>query len=154
MKLDQYLPEQSRVSSFIDEMGILASSVGLESTELQGSEVIKETEEEITAEESELTSEVSRRVLVKFNYTGQFNEVYSLFEEINKYKGLLTIQSVSFELSRIGEWDVEIIIASYNLPQDVVDSTVASVNSIRKANSLPIIDQEIIDYVEDRVNAE
>ena len=147
MIIDQYLPKQSRVSTFIDNLNALAISAGLEGTELTGAETIHR-EEELGGEDTLVDQ--PRRVLVTFNYEGSFDEVYKLFEEINNYKQLLSVQSVEFS-KRTKDWSVEIIIASYNLSQDTLDYVVENVMDVSRGKRIETIDQITLDQIKKKV---
>lgn len=151
--IDKYLPKESRVAVLIDDIEKMADGAGLTNAGLEGSEII--TEEEPTSEEGvaseNLEKDKPKRVLVTFNYAGTFDEVYRLFEEINKYKGLLTVQTVLFEKGESSDWDVEITVASYNLPADVVDIAISDALLNRSVGLLPIINEEIMTLIKERV---
>lgn len=144
--VDQYLPKESSVSSFIDEVNALAVNSGLKTSELTGSETVQKEEELVVGEEVERP----KRVLVTFNYTGTFDEVFRLFEEINNFKSLLSVQSVSFS-SKLVDWSVEVTIASYNLPQEVLDQLVGNILQARGARRIETVDQTTLDLIKEKV---
>lgn len=144
--VDQYLPKDSRVSTFIDEVNYLAEQSGLESNELSGSETIQKDDEFAVTEGVERP----RRVLVTFNYKGSFDEVYRLFEEINNYKKLLSVQSVVFSRSRT-DWSIEITVASYNLPQEVIEDVITSILDSKSLKRIETVDEETLNTIKERV---
>lgn len=146
--LDRYLPKDSRVSSLIDEINLLAESAGLEATELVGQEKVKP--EESVGDYEEVES--PKRVLITFNYVGVFDEVYKLFEEINGFKGLLSVESINFS-RRADNWDVEITVASYNLPDTVLEQIVNRIIEMEGAQRIESVNDEVLKLVKERVGA-
>lgn len=144
--VDQYLPKESSVSSFIDEVNFLAINSGLKTTELTGSETVQKEEELIIGEEIERP----KRVLATFNYSGTFDEVFQLFEEINNFKSLLSVQSVSFS-SKLVDWSVEVTIASYNLPQEALDQIIGNILQARGAKRIETVDEATLNLIKEKV---
>ncbi len=147
--LDKYLPKDSRLSSFIDEINLMAEEVGFESTTLEGSEQIQ-VDDSLEGDQEENQEPRPHRVFATFNYEGDFEAVYKLFEELNNFRGLLTVQSVTFTKGQ-NDWEVEINVASYNLPQEVLDAVVANQIQKRSVKLLPIIDEELLTLIRARV---
>lgn len=170
--LDKYLPQESMLSSFIDDVNLMASTVGLRPTTLKGSEELKE--DDVVLEGTQMAVEYNQqvnlnngeiideeyvptpeqvvedpksakphRVFASFNYEGKFEDVYKLFQELNNFRGLLSVQSVSFK-KESDNWDIEIMVASYNLPQDVLDGVVAYHLVKKDVNLLPNVDEDIL----------
>lgn len=146
--LDQYLPRESRVSALIDDINFLADSAGLEATELVGQEKVKK-EEGLVTDEDEIV-EKPKRVLITFNYVGTFDEVYKLFEKINAFKGLLSVESVSFSKKR-QNWDVEITVASYNLPDAVLSQIIDRIINQEGTRRINSVNEKVLDLVKLRI---
>lgn len=146
--LDKYLPKDSRLSLFIDDINLMAESVGFESTTLEGSEQIQK--EALEAGQEESKEPRPHRVFATFNYEGDFDAVYKLFEELNNFRGLLTVQSVTFTKGNT-DWEVEINVASYNLPQEVLDAVVLNQIQKRSVKLLPVVDETLLELIKARV---
>ena len=88
--------------------------------------------------------------MIEFNYVGTFDEVYKLFEEINAFKGLLSVESVSFSKRR-GNWDIEIVVASYNLPDVVLEQIVDRILSREGTQRVKLVNERVLGLVKLRV---